>query len=475
MPKKIFRIGLPRDETQRGNKFLTRQNLLEFDIIIWDPRSLLVEIGEEATNAGENLSGLISEGFGLQLESRLRQRTEEILEYVQSGRDLIIIGRMMPILDYGRSHYTHSFELGLVGGLGEINWKDNHGQAVEWVGPPSIIQDFPDLTGNLEYSAMCEPRKNLVPLYQVPNSDGVVGGYVQKDRGGYIIFGPHTRDWAIRSPRALGRNNAYVDALANVPDALRALKSSHVELPTWSNAFLLPEEKRALDEIAIQQKAITEAEAVIAAQENSVLEECEWKYLFTAFDEPLVGAALRGLECLGIKAVRGPKNHADIIACYEGHLAVLEVKGKTASAARKNAEQCKVWISELTAAQLSDADERANDTVTKSYLNCLKELGVTVGDLGDPNAQPIGVKGILLINAYRDLPLDRRTEAGFPHPMLRTIAGASLCALTTLQLLGMVLKARMISSEREKLARLLFDHVGVISEYVNWKDFLSSG
>ena len=475
MSQKVFRIGLPRNELEPSFKFLTRQNLLEFDLIIWDPRSLLTEIVEDATNAHEDLSGLLSERFGTDLEIKLSQRTDEILEFVKSGRDLIVIATILPILNYEIRGTTSSMsiDLGSFGGLGEINWKDNHGQAVEWVGPPSIVQDFPNLTISLAYSAMCEPSEHFIPLYQVPNSDGVVGGYLKfKDAGGYIIFVPRTRDWNVSYSKALATKNAYLDALTHLPNALRALQSSRVELPAWSNTFVLPEEKNALQQIAIQQKNITDIEAAITTHQNLLGEERRWKHLFTAFDDPLVGAVLRALEYLGVMAVRGPKNHADIIACLGGRLATLEVKGKTGSAARKNAEQCKTWVSELITAQLSEGDERKNDTVTKSYLQCLKELDVSVCDPGDPDAQPIEVKGILLINTYRDLPLDQRTEPDFPHPMLRTITGGSLCALTTLQLLGLVLKGRTLSSDRDRLAQLLFNHTGVVAECTNWKEFL---
>ena len=376
MSQKILRIGLPRNELDPIGKFLTRQNLLEFDLIIWDPSSLLTELSAIATHAGERLSPPFSEHpfseqFGMDLEIKLSTRTDEIFEFVKSGRDLIVIATIMPVLYYGRKRSTLPINLGSVDGLSEIDWKDSHGQSVEWVGPPSIIQDFPHLATSLVYFAMCEPSEHFVPLYQVPNSDGVVGGYIKLlDPGGYIIFVPHTRDWISASHKALASKNTYLEALAKLPSALRALQSSRVKLPTWSNSFALPEEKKALQEIAYLQKNITEIEATITKHQNSVAEEREWKHLFTAFDDPLVGAVIRALEYLGIRAVRGPKNHADKIACLGGRLATLEVKGKTGSAARKNAEQCKVWVSELTAAQLSEADERNNDTVTKSYLKC---------------------------------------------------------------------------------------------------------
>jgi hypothetical protein len=474
MSKKVFRIGLPSTQFERRGELLTRQNLFEFDLIIWEPRSLLLEIGEDATNAHENISGSLSEEFGMDLEIKVARRTDEILEFVHSGRDLIVFGAKLPILNYRFDRTaTVPIDLGSVGGLGEITWKDNHGRVVEWVGPPSIIQDFPILATSLAYSAMCEPREHFVPLYKVPNSEGVVGGYIkQSNTRGYIIFVPRTPSWDDFSSKPFAIKNAYLNALAALPDALRALQSSRVKLPAWSNTFVLPEEKTALQEIATHENNIKEIETKITVYQNLVIEEREWKYLFTAFDDHLVGAVLRALNYLGIKAVRGPKNHADIIACLDGRLAALEVKGKTGSAARKDAEQCKTWVSELMTAQLSEADERKNDTVTKGYLKCLNELDVSVCDPGDPNAQPIEVKGVLLINAYRDLPLDQRTEPDFPHPMLRTIIGGSLCALTALQLLGMVLKARKISSDRDRLAQLLFDHTGAVDEYTNWKEFL---
>ncbi len=173
---------------------------------------------------------------------------------------------------------------------------------------------------------------------------------------------------------------------------------------------------------------------------------------------------------LGINAVHGPKSHADIIASYAERLAVLEVKGKTNSASRANAQQCTTWVSELRAAIVSEPEQR--DPVTQAYLQCVEKLGFQLGDFHRSDAEPPQVKGILLINSYRDTPLDQRTQPSFPHAMHRTIVDGKLCALTTLQLLGMVLRARENASELAHLLETLFETVGVTEESTEWEAFL---
>jgi hypothetical protein len=83
-------------------------------------------------------------------------------------------------------------------------------------------------------------------------------------------------------------------------------------------------------------------------------------------------------------------------------------------------------------------------------------------------------KGILVIGTFRKTPLEARDpQQDFPEPVLRLIEREEICALTGLQLLGMVLECRSDPSQKGAVRNEILSTCGVLTRGRDWKTFLS--
>jgi len=106
-------------------------------------------------------------------------------------------------------------------------------------------------------------------------------------------------------------------------------------------------------------------------------------------------------------------------------IAVVEVKGIIGSAAEKHAAQLEKWVSEYYASS---------------------------------GKKP---KGILVVNAFRNIPLQNRDETVFPDQMLPYCEHREHCLLTGLQLLGLYLACVDEPSEADDIINNIFETKGV--------------
>jgi hypothetical protein len=158
--------------------------------------------------------------------------------------------------------------------------------------------------------------------------------------------------------------------------------------------------------------------------------------LFTGTGRSLELAVRRALEALGFDVSEGAPGRDDLVAQYGGRVAVLEVKGTSKSAGEYQAAQLEKWVSDY-------------------YFT-----------------QQVRPKGILVVNAFRELPLRERTEAAFPNQMLEYSERREHCLLTGLQLLGAVLAVEQDSSRRDQMIESLFATNGVYPGFQDWSAFL---
>jgi hypothetical protein len=96
-------------------------------------------------------------------------------------------------------------------------------------------------------------------------------------------------------------------------------------------------------------------------------------------------------------------------------------------------------------------------------------LGVPVG--GDETT--IECKGIMVIGAHRKTPLNERKEQAFPDPVARTINRSEICALSGLQLLGLLLAVREDQTQAKRFLELLFSTDGILTEASDWTRFVT--
>ena len=80
----------------------------------------------------------------------------------------------------------------------------------------------------------------------------------------------------------------------------------------------------------------------------------------------------------------------------------------------------------------------------------------------------------MVIGTFREIPLQERTRPDFPDPVARRIARSSVCGLTGLQLLGLVLEAQTDPARQKEIVDALFTTNGVLKEAEKWNTFLKT-
>jgi hypothetical protein len=79
---------------------------------------------------------------------------------------------------------------------------------------------------------------------------------------------------------------------------------------------------------------------------------------------------------------------------------------------------------------------------------------------------------MMVIGTYRKLPLIGRIRPDFPEPHPGQIELSGTCALTGLQLLGLVLQVRSAPESKEAIRDRLFKTHGVFPDAADWRSFL---
>ncbi|MER5417814.1 hypothetical protein [Streptomyces virginiae] len=205
--------------------------------------------------------------------------------------------------------------------------------------------------------------------------------------------------------------------------------------PPWLQRYKFSEDVEAAAEMARLEE---ERERVVGAIEDlkGVVEVSDrWKRLLYASGDDLESQVMEAFRLLGFEAESGPEDRADILLRLNGRVAVVEVKGLNGSAAEKNAAQLEKWISEE---MLSGA--------------------------GKP-------KGILVVNAYRQIPPEGRKKPTFPHQMVTFCTPREHCLVSTSQLLSMARKVMDDPSLAPSIAESLMGATGVLA---GWDDVSSA-
>jgi hypothetical protein len=208
------------------------------------------------------------------------------------------------------------------------------------------------------------------------------------------------------------------------------------KLPEWVSNYYLPGEKEGEDQIQELQRQIGKLEGAKNKCELRQSSYVELKQLWTATGGQLEDAVKQVFVELGFTLLPAEARRDDIIMELNGQVVVVEVKGQNKSAAEKNAAQLEKWVS--------------------IYM---EKHGVTP-------------KGILIVNTFREQPLEDRIEVSFPNQMLPYSENRNHCLLTTLQLCSLILHCRANPAQKENIVEELLTTVGVMERFDSWNEFI---
>lgn len=207
-------------------------------------------------------------------------------------------------------------------------------------------------------------------------------------------------------------------------------------LPNWAFDFTNKDEAKLIEEYTELKTEKEKIEEIIEVKIVDIEKQYELKRLFTSTGVELENIVEYVFTNMGFEVLLSEENRHDLILKYNDKIVVSEIKGVTGSASEKNSTQLEKWVSIYHA---------------------------------DYDVQP---KGILVINAFKDLPINKRIKHVFPDQMIPYAKSKNHCLISGLQLYGFYL-AYLESNEKEKMIYELLSTTGVYSKYNDYKEFLS--
>jgi len=415
-------------------------NLSEFTTIILDIVLAFSQIGTSLASYQVDL---------------IKRRLNAIEDWVEAGHTVIIVVRNIILLVGNAPTRANALPF-----FDRINYTQASGTQIEYCGGASAAGEvLRSWIGRLQYELVID-APNLEPLLRVQRaskgSAQFVGGIVKKGAGRIVLVPPPTR------PQD---HVQYLQALANLPEQILGEPS---ELPAWAANFRTADETKALDNIAALKAQISEIENAIRMEEEKLLQADQLKTLFAASSDAFVAAVSNALTELGLRVIDGPHPRADLIALDDARgILVVEAKGLDGAAREANLRQAERWVADVRYVCTVSDEEIAADADLQGYAEKLTDLGISTQARRD-----INIKGAMVIGTYRKTPLDKRLEPDFPDPVMRVVSRSEVCALTGLQLLLMVLRARKDPTLKPKFIEQLFATSGQLDLKVSWKDFL---
>lgn len=450
-------IGFPAPGDFHGGKLLSNVNLDEYTCIIWNIASL----AQELSKVGKFDGSAMSEEVKKIVERIVSQSVDRLMQWVAAGHWLVAVTDRPATMVWqnilgNRGEYQLDARL-LIDGL---QLHAISGTRVEYVGLEGAEPYFINCRDLFRYEVVLEGGSISPLLVASRASKGprqIVAGCKKIGKGIVILVPPAPE---VRPPSALYEN------FAGLGQAL--LAEGRAELPDWAVNYQIDFERAAREKIAQYRIDIAGLEKMINEQELVVAEASCLKGLFAGTGETFVSAVRSALIRLGLIVVDGPHPRADLLAFDGKRILAIEVKGLEKASKEGNLRQVAMWLAEVQAAVCGDP-ELVDDPVIDAYIARLRELGVPL----DAETS-VTCHGLMVIGTFRQTPLSERKGPDFPEPVPTAISRTDVCAMTGLQLMGLVLRSRDQPAERARIVELLFSTRGVLNEQSDWTTFLTA-
>ena len=407
------------------SSLFSHETLLDADVVLWDlDRSLNnIQVGNYKLG-GRKVSGTLKEHFE-PVQDLLKYRKEQFEEFFSLGRTLVVQVPINPIREYNildmESNTSEKKKVNLWNliPISPVQLVNESGQNVS-LSENELLQQF-KLNNRLifKYNARFKNAKGL-PLLYINKTDYVVAQLFPLERGNVLML-----------PALLNNNHhtysKFYEALEQLVENLPKTNIiSDLSLPQWSKTYSLKGEELEKQKAAKLNDQLEKLNKKISLQNKKVEFFERLKILFTGTGKSLEVVVKQIFEELGFAIYPTLPNRGDLIVGYKSRNGVLEIKGVKGGAAEKNATQLEKWVSEYI-------DEHGKEP-----------------------------KAILLINTFKDLPLDERTDKDFPDQMLPYCKKREHCLLTGLTFLNLYLDYKFGQLSKSELIKLIFDTIGIL-------------
>ncbi|MEU9019988.1 hypothetical protein [Actinomadura sp. NPDC048394] len=427
----------------------------DYDVVIWDPAESLRFY---ATHS-DTYRGLpcLAEGISVRIQADADRRANEFREFIRSGRTLVVISRP-PQLCYidtgqrehsgtGRNRITTNMVslFDLLSALPcEVNPSRARGSRIEFVGDGPIVGLLRKYKEYLAYKAVLS-RYPGTAVARVTGTDRVVSSIDRREDGGYLILLPvvdlRLDEEDVEDEEGEEDEDLYIEEAptfqADLLEAISQLVGSATHSrPTWMERYSTTREEQIQQELTKQQKRVESARNKLAKLQQQKEAAEARDQLFLGSGRALEVEVGKVLEALGGIVIEPDPGRDDWKVAFPEGNAVVEVKGVGKSAAEKHAAQLEKWV----AAEL-EATGKAP-------------------------------KGILVVNAWRELPLDERVQDAFPSQMLPYCESRGHCLITGLQLFVILADLEEDSSRADKWRKALLGTCGKLAGADDWRSVI---
>jgi hypothetical protein len=417
--------------------FSSDKTILEYDILLVDLENIF-----SSFKSYEEYNGFprITDHDSMQLKIHLKKRKAEIKEFLESGKNVIVLGGNDDCVycytgkkdtsGTGRNAKTtyyvedvHSVSLLPI----KISPLSLSGKRISYKNK-SIQETFKKYNDYFEYRTVYEGVNDNI-LMTIENTGKVLAYYEQVGKG-KILFLPDLR-FDRKNPTIESRlERKYFNDLSNISGLLL---NKEVELPIYSKNYLLPNEEIMISDINKSKEQLSKLLEDIDNKEQALLELQKQKIMFTGTGTQLEINSVEQFKGIGFSIIKYNPDSVDedIVIKFEDKIAVVEVKGISGSATEKHTSQIVKWKSEY---------HIENDVIPK---------------------------GILLVNAFNDKELDSRQDY-FPNQMLKYATHQEICLLTTIQLYNIKKYLEKKPEEREKIINEIYTTNGLYKNFGEW-------
>ncbi|MGH7800870.1 MAG: hypothetical protein ACREOW_09625 [Thermodesulfobacteriota bacterium] len=207
-------------------------------------------------------------------------------------------------------------------------------------------------------------------------------------------------------------------------------------LPSWCNSYILPHDFELGGDIQKLEKEINSIKDKISKHKDLISRSEKSKILFAGSGKEIEDQVKEILEVMGFVLMEGLQDEEGSIFKYNDRTAVITVKGVPGSAIEKHAIQLEKSIIEYY------------------------------------SSHEVMPKGILVVNVYKDTPLNDRKESPFPSHLISYSEKRDHCLITGLQLLGLYLDCKDNPDKKAQVIASIFSTSGVFGYYQDWRGFL---
>jgi hypothetical protein len=440
------------DDTTRAN-FAGDESVFDYDVVIWDPASSFETYQSAYQGHYQNLPSL-SENRSVQIRSDARRRRAEFVEFINTGRVLVVI--VSPpqkcYVDTGQRSYSgtgrnqkvtrHVEEFDLLSALPlpkETAFVPASGTRIELDGDGPLVRLLRKYGKLVHYSAVLKSAPGT-QLAHVASTDRQVAAVQRSKGGGYLVLLPPvdlTRDpaddtededgWAEDAPEFQDDLLAAIEQLAGGKVTAR---------PPWAAQFATDKQQRLQESVLTQQTKIESSRERLAKLQQELEAAASRDQLFLGTGRALELEVRNVLELLGGTVTEPDPGRDDWKVAFPEAKAVVEVKGVSKSGAEKHAAQLEKWVSSEFE-QTSEAP-----------------------------------KGILVVNTWRETPLDERTKEDFPDQMLGYSKSRKHCLVTGLQ---MFVLREEVENNPERAAfwrKKLLQTSGIMTGAKDWRKII---